>query len=100
MTARWQVAPGVGVVTGESDQGPGHGDTVYAAHLPEGPIQVLTGVSAVVFSACAGPGDVPLLSRVAASLDVDETDVDPEALEEFLDELAVAGLLVRADDSV
>jgi hypothetical protein len=98
VTARWKVAPGVGVVKGESGQASGHGGTVYAAHLPEGPIQVLTGVSAVVFTACTEAGDEPLLPRVSAALGVDETDVDSQALEEFLDELAAGGLLTRTRD--
>lgn len=99
MTPRWQVAPGVGVVRDESVQASAQESTVYAAHLPEGPIQVLTGVSAVVFSACAEPGDQALLPRVAAALGVDEAEVDTEALEEFLDELAATGLLVRLGNS-
>jgi hypothetical protein len=98
VTAGWQVAPGVGVLRGGSDQASGHGATVYAAHLPGGPIQVLTGVSAVVFTACAEPGDEPLALRVSAALGVDEADLDTEALEDFLGDLAAAGLLVRSRD--
>ena len=99
MTARWQVARGVGVVKDPTEQASGQDATVYAAHLPDGPIQVLTGVSAMVFTACAEPGDEPLLPRVFAALGVDEADVDTEVLEEFLDELAAAGLLDQAGHS-
>lgn len=99
MTSRWQLARGVGVVKDASEQASGQEATVYAAHLPGGPIQVLTGVSAMVFTACAESGDQPLLPRLSAALGVDEADVDTEALEEFLGELAAAGLLHRAGGS-
>lgn len=77
-------APGVGTVD--------HGDIVYAAHLPDGPIVVLDGVAALIWTeACAGDRE-SIADRVA-----DATDAAPDAIradvEAFVADLLTRGLL-------
>lgn len=83
----------VAVVSAAADTGP----VVYAAPLPQGPVTVLQGVTAVVFEATAGREAEPdeLAPVVAKELGVSEQDIDTEVLAELLEELAGFGLLRR-----
>jgi Coenzyme PQQ synthesis protein D (PqqD) len=81
---RLHPAPGVGTVD--------HGDTVYAARLPDGPIVVLDGVAALIWTeACAGDRE-SIAERVAEA-----TDAAPDAIrtdvEAFVADLLTRGLL-------
>jgi hypothetical protein len=71
------------------------GGVIYLAPLPDGPLRVLSGASAVLYRALVDPHDDPAV-RVARELGVAPEDVDPEAIMEFADELVQQGLLVRS----
>ncbi len=76
--------PGVGLVTDEA--------ALYAARLPDGPIVVLTGVAALIWSeACAGDRET-VAERVARA-----TDAAPDAIradvDAFVTDLVARGLL-------
>lgn len=79
----------VGVV--ESDGGPQ--SDLYVAHLPDGPIVVVSGVAAALYRAVAAGEE--LIPTLAASLEVPETDIDTEAVAELLDWFMSEGLLER-----
>jgi hypothetical protein len=68
-------------------------DKVYLAHLPDGPIRVLEGTAALIWSHAL---TVPR-SRLAAAL-LDEVEGDPATISEgasaFVDSLLQQGLLV------
>ena len=73
-------------------------DVLYVATLPDGPIVVLDGISALIWDeACAGPRE-SIVERVAAA-----TTAMPEAIrahvERFVADLVSRGLLVKAADT-
>lgn len=81
---RLRRAPGVGLIAEEG--------TLYAASLPDGPIVVLTGVAALIWSeACEGER-ATIVERVAEA-----TEVAPEAIradvDAFVADLVGRGLL-------
>ena len=77
-------APGVAVVE--------EGDAVYVARLPDGPIAVLDGVAALIWTeACAGDRET-VAARVAAALEPPAEDID-RAVDEFVAGLVDRGLL-------
>jgi hypothetical protein len=81
-------APGVGIV--EEDA------VVYAAILPGGPIAVLDGVAAVIWTeACNGQGST-IADRVAAVTGSAADDIRDE-VETFVDELVRRGLLTALE---
>jgi len=107
---RWSRAVGVAVVdVPDADEQPSEaggehpadgsavpeaGGVVYLAPLPDGPVAVLSGASAVLYRALvAGDGDP--VARVSRDLGVSPEDVDAEAIDDFADELVEAGLIVR-----
>ncbi|WP_435199863.1 PqqD family peptide modification chaperone [Janibacter sp. GS2] len=65
---------------------------VFVAMLPRGPVQVLQGTAALIWSAAIDGEAVTLPERVAAAaeLPVDEVRVE---VERFISELMAAGLL-------
>lgn len=77
----------------------GRGGVVYLGQLPDGPITVLTGPSAVLYRALVARVESPRarVARVAHGLGVDPQSVDAEAITEFAEELVAAGLLTRND---
>ena len=83
---RIHVAQGVGV---EVDN-----DAVYAAPLPDGPIVVLEGIAALIWTAAAGVerGDVAgiVAERTGADVSAIRSHVDA-----FIDEMLGLGLLVE-----
>lgn len=97
VSARWWRAYAVAVVDVEAapeedEEAPG--GVVYLAPLPDGPVVVLEGVSAVLYRALtAASGDV--VEEVARRLGVPPEDIDPETITEFAQELRDAGLVVR-----
>ncbi|SFR90868.1 Coenzyme PQQ synthesis protein D (PqqD) [Microbacterium sp. cf046] len=81
-----RVADGVGI---EVD-----GDVVYAAPLPDGPIMVLQGVAALIWTVSAGleRGDVAGVVAERTGADVASIRADIDA---FLREMLERGLLVE-----
>lgn len=77
----------------------GRGGVVYLGQLPDGPITVLTGPSAVLYRALVETVESPRarVASVAHGLGVDPQSVDAEAITEFAEELVAAGLLIRND---
>jgi ferritin-like protein len=68
--------------------------TVYAAHLPDGPIVVLDGVAGLIWAeACAGPA-ATIVDRVAAATDAAADDIRAE-VESFVADLARRELLTE-----
>lgn len=67
------------------------GGTVYLAPLPDGPVTVLTGASAVLYRALLSEEDP--VARVARDLGVPTEEVDPEAVREFAEELREGGFI-------
>lgn len=98
VTARWFRAYAVAVVDvpaeAHEQAEDGAGGVVYLAPLPDGPVVVLTGVSAVLYRALTG-GSEDVVEEVARGLGVRPEDIDPETLSEFAEELCEAGLVVR-----
>lgn len=71
------------------------GDTrVYVARLPRGPVSVLAGTAAIVWTAALDAPEATLVERVAAEVDVAEDLVREDVLG-FVDDLIGRGLLVR-----
>lgn len=92
---RWSRARYVAVVDAPEEVADGvPGGVVYLAPLPDGPLRVLSGASAVLYRALVDPHDDPAV-RVARELGVAAEDVDPDAITDFADELVQEGLLVR-----
>jgi hypothetical protein len=81
-----RVGPGVAATTFE--------ERVYVAHLPDGPIQILDGTAALIWSRALA---VPR-SRLAAAV-ADEVEGDPATVRAevaaFVDHLIQEGLLVE-----
>lgn len=83
--SRLRPAPGVGVIE--------VGDVVYAAPLPEGPIFVLDGGAAAIWTAaCAGPRET-VAERVASMTGAGVGEVT-EYVESFMEDLLQRGLLM------
>lgn len=81
-----RLRPGVDVATTEDD------GTIYAAHLPEGPIAVLDGVAGLIWAeACAGERET-IVDRVAEATDAAPAVIRAD-VEAFVDELVARGLL-------
>jgi hypothetical protein len=74
-----------------------HGEVVYIAPLPDGPIRVLEGVAALIWrAACAGPSHT-IAPRVL--FDVADPPADAsDMIESVVSELRMAGLLVVESD--
>ncbi|NUO34135.1 MAG: hypothetical protein HOQ27_03535 [Dermatophilaceae bacterium] len=86
MTAAFRVPTDVGVTVGAD------GRTVYVASLPAGPLVVLEGAAAVIWTeATAGPAD-GWLGRVARAVGRPEADVSADA-EAFVADLCARGLV-------
>lgn len=66
---------------------------LYLAHLPDGPIMVLTGPAAALYRAVVA-GAQPV-AALAVALEVDADEIDAEGVEELLAEWVDGGLLVR-----
>ena len=74
-----------------------HGDVVYAATLPGGPILVLEGGAAAIWAAaCDGSRDT-IAERVAEATGAEVADVRSE-VGSFVDELLTLGLLADEGD--
>jgi hypothetical protein len=98
VSSRWCPGPGVGVVRQEPPAGlEADGHKVYVAHLPDGPIQVLEGTAAVVFSSCLEHAAEALRHGVAGALGVPVDDLDEDVLMEFVAELEESGLLAQRE---
>ncbi|GGI46694.1 hypothetical protein BCL57_001107 [Agromyces flavus] len=71
------------------------GEAIYLAPLPEGPILVLDGVAALIFTEAMQGDREHLVDRVLAQVDgpIDEIASHVSA---FLDDLVARGLLVEA----
>jgi Coenzyme PQQ synthesis protein D (PqqD) len=71
------------------------GDAVYLAPLPQGPILVLDGVAALIFTEATQGDREHVVDRVVAQVDgpADEIAIQVPA---FLDDLVARGLLVEA----
>lgn len=69
----------------------------YAAPLPDGPITVLRGVTAVVYRVLLG-GPADPRAAVANALGVDSAEIDETALADLIDDLVGRRLLVRSSD--
>ena len=92
--SRWSRARYVAVVDAPEEVADGlPGGVVYLAPLPDGPLRVLSGASAVLYRALVDPHDDPAV-RVARELGVAPEDVDADAVAEFADELVREGLLL------
>jgi hypothetical protein len=79
-------APAAGVAVVDED------DTVYAAHLPAGPIVVLHGIGALIWhEACSGKRET-LVERVAKATDATPGIVRDE-VDAFVTDLVSRGLL-------
>ena len=69
-----------------------HEDVLYVATLPDGPIVVLDGISALIWDEACGGDRETIVDRVAAA-----TNVTPEAIradvEAFVADLVARGLL-------
>lgn len=69
-----------------------HGEVLYVATLPDGPIIVLEGISALIWDEACGGDRETIVDRVAAA-----TNATPEAIradvEAFVAELVARGLL-------
>ncbi|MCK0112233.1 hypothetical protein MWU75_08800 [Ornithinimicrobium sp. F0845] len=75
------------------------GGVVYLAPLPDGPVAVLAGASAVLYRALVATGGEDPVARVARDLGVPVEEVDPEAIQEFAEELREGGFIIpRAPD--
>ncbi|MCE0486889.1 hypothetical protein [Ornithinimicrobium sediminis] len=98
MSGSWRPGADVGVVHEDPlRQGSGAGEpTIYVAHLPDGPIQVLQGPAAVIFTACLLGEAGELQRRVADALGVPADDLDAEVLAEFVTEMEHSRLITRA----
>lgn len=70
------------------------GDAIYLAQLPDGPILVLEGVAALIFTEATTGDREHLVDRVFAQVDgpIDEVATHVVA---FLDDLLARGLLVE-----
>ena len=69
-----------------------HEDVLYVATLPDGPIIVLDGISALIWDeACAGDRET-IVDRVAAATDA-TTEAIRADVEAFVAELVARGLL-------
>lgn len=83
--SRLRPAPGVGAIQ--------VGEVVYAAPLPDGPIFVLDGGAAAIWTAaCDGPRET-VAERVASMTGVGVGEVAAD-VEKFVEELLQRGLLV------
>jgi hypothetical protein len=77
-------APRVGVID--------DGDVVYAASLPDGPIVVLEGVAALIWTEACGGERATVADRVAAATDATAAEVRAH-VDAFVDQLLARGLL-------
>lgn len=80
-------ADGVGVIDTDS--------VIYAAPLPDGPILVLDGPSALAWRTACLVG-IEAVSGAVADATGETAEVVAPYLDEFLDDLVARGLLVRA----
>ena len=85
-------AGGVGVVTDEGQDGL----RIFLARLPDGPLVVLEGSSAVIWQAATTSGRGDLVSRVAESTGAPADEIGGE-VERFVGELVARGFLETAE---
>lgn len=84
--ATLRVADGVGVET--------LAGIVYAAPLPDGPIVVLEGIAALIWSEACGAARGAVTAAVAEKTDQDAASIATE-IDRFIDEMLTRGLLVE-----
>ncbi|RZS63477.1 coenzyme PQQ synthesis protein D (PqqD) [Agromyces ramosus] len=89
MTAALRPPPGVAVIE--------DGETVYAAALPRGPIVVLEGVAALIWTTARHADRADIANEIAEATGADIRSVGPE-VDAFLDGLVERGLLEPALD--
>ncbi|MGO4599364.1 PqqD family peptide modification chaperone [Terrabacter sp. 2RAF25] len=90
MTAAFRVSADAGVTVADD------GGTVYVASLPAGPIVVLEGAAALIWSEATGEPAAGWVARVAGAVGQVEADITAD-VEAFVDELCARGLLQRVD---
>lgn len=73
------------------------GDVIYAAPLPDGPIIVLDGISALIWRVVGDPDVADVTAHVAEATGEHPDDIAPHVAT-FLDDLVRFGLAVSADD--
>lgn len=88
MTAAFRVSDDAGVTVGDD------GQTVYVASLPAGPLVVLEGAAAVIWSEATGESAAGWVARVAGAVGQVEADIAAD-VESFVDDLCERGLLQR-----
>ncbi|WP_426323427.1 PqqD family protein [Microbacterium sp. E-13] len=71
-------------------------DSVYVAHLPDGPIQILEGTAALIWSHALSVPRSRLAAAVADDVEGDPATVRAEVVA-FVDALIRQGLLVEDD---
>ena len=81
-----RLRPAVDVVTTEND------GTIYAAHLPDGPIVVLDGIAGLIWTEACGGEREAIADRVAEATDAAPAVIRAD-VEAFVDELVARGLL-------
>lgn len=86
MTAAFRVAKDVGVTLGADDL------TVYVASLPGGPLVVLEGPAAVIWSEATGGPAIGWVGRVADAVGRAEEEIAADT-ETFVADLCARGLL-------
>lgn len=73
-----------------------NGDWIYVAALPDGPILVLDGPSALAWRTACALGRSAVIPTVAEATGEDVTTIAPH-LDAFIDDLVHRGLLVCAE---
>jgi hypothetical protein len=86
MTPAFRTAKGVGVVV------PADGEHVFLAHLPDGPLLVLEGVAATIWTEATTGPERGWVGRVATVFDETEEDVEAD-VREFVADLEARGIL-------
>ena len=71
------------------------GDAVYIARLPDGPIIVLEGTSALIWMEACSPAPGEVADRVADQVDRDAAEIAAD-VERFVQDLVAQGLLREA----
>lgn len=70
------------------------GDTVYVAPLPDGPIAVLAGIAALIWSEADGRGRDEVVAALAEATGERVEAIGP-TVQDFVDDLVARGLLAE-----
>ncbi|MGW5242044.1 PqqD family protein [Monashia sp. NPDC004114] len=89
MSPAFRAAKGVGVVV------PADGEHVYLAQLPDGPLLVLDGVAATIWTEATTGPEQGWVGRVATAFDQTEDDIDAD-VRRFIADLEARGMVEPA----